>query len=496
MNNSIFHIILAAGFSVSAFGQSPAFAGRKNAPDEVRQIRLIQDDAQTGITSKIYELKYVKATDIRPFVENAVKRYDSQSRVERVNYFSAKKNWLIVSSGPEIIPLIDDLIAKIDQPGKLDEFGSVIEGTGVTRISYTPRYRAAQDIVNIINGALRTGIGAAYLNAETNTIYWKDDVASAKAILAWVQRLDRPVPQVNLRLNNYEVRESTLRDIGVDYLAWKNGPGLNLFAAGYDVGKIFSNEAVLQLLNGAKQFADLAKNFSTNWSYGGFFTAPQFDLSFVRLLQQSGNARLVSNADLTFLNTPLYGDGSDVTRTYYAELTPSYQNLKKDDDDRTDVVADQNGTPAVALKITNPVICFGTQTGEVDSVGMVPATGDFYENNRTGGVIFSYNLGVNSVVERNNRGDELSNYARIDGALTLGFKQEKLLGSYVKETDVEQTIGIPFLSRIPVLKYLFGTTTTLKEKSYIIVTAEARLVHPELLPAPPVSPEVVAEELN
>ena len=91
MNNSIFHIILAAGFSVSAFGQSPAFAGRKNAPDEVRQIRLIQDDAQTGITSKIYELKYVKATDIRPFVENAVKRYDSQSRVERVTTFRQKR---------------------------------------------------------------------------------------------------------------------------------------------------------------------------------------------------------------------------------------------------------------------------------------------------------------------------------------------------------------------------------------------------------------------
>ena len=496
MNNSILHIILAAGFSVSVFGQSPASAGRKNAPDEVRQIRLIQDDAQTGITSKIYELKYVKATDIRPFVENAVKRYDSQSQVERVNYFSAKKNWLIVSTGPEIIPLVDDLIAKIDQPGKLDEFGSVIEGTGVTRICYTPRYRAAQDIVNIINGALRTGIGIAYLNAETNTIYWKDDAASAKAILAWVERLDRPVPQVNLRVNYYEVRESKLRDIGVDYLAWKNGPGLNLFAAGYDAGKVFSNEAVMQLLGGAKQFADLARNFSTNWSYGGFFTAPQFDLSFVRLLQQSGNARLVSNADLTFLNTPLYGDGNDVARTYYAELTPSYQNLKKDDDDRTDVVADRSETPAVALKITNPVICFGAQTGEVDSIGMVPVTADFYENNRTGGVVFSYSLGVNSVVERSNRGDELSNYARIDGALTLGFRQEKLLGSYVKETDVEQTIGIPFLSRIPVLKYLFGTVTTLKEKSYIIITAEARLVHPELLPTPPVSPEVVAEELN
>ncbi len=133
--------------------------------------------------------------------------------------------------------------------------------------------------------------------------------------------------------------------------------------------------------------------------------------------------RLVSNADLTFLNTPLYGDGNDVSRTYYAELTPSYQNLKKDDDDRTDVVADQAETPAVALKIINPVICFGAQTGEVDSIGMVPATEDFCRDNRTGGVIFSYNLGVNSVVERNNRGDELRNYAREDKGKSYRYYQ-------------------------------------------------------------------------
>ena len=44
----------------------------------------------------------------------------------------------------------------------------------------------------------------------------------SQAILAWVKYLDRPVPQVNLRLNYYEIRESDLRDIGLDYLAWKN----------------------------------------------------------------------------------------------------------------------------------------------------------------------------------------------------------------------------------------------------------------------------------
>ncbi len=109
---------------------------------EIRKIRLIQDDAQTYMTSKIYKLKYVKATDIRPFVLNAVKRYDFQSLVERVNYAAKNKNYLIVSTAPAMIPYIDDMIAKLDQKGKKDKYGSIIEGTGVPRISYTPRYRS------------------------------------------------------------------------------------------------------------------------------------------------------------------------------------------------------------------------------------------------------------------------------------------------------------------------------------------------------------------
>ena len=38
--------------------------------------------------------------------------------------------------------------------------------------------------------------------------------------------------------------------------------------------------------------------------------------------------------------------------------------------------------------------------------------------------------------------------------------------------------------KIPVLKYLFGTTTSIKEKTYIVVTAEASLVHPDGHPVP------------
>ena len=463
---------------------------------EIRKIRLIQDDAQSYMTSKIYKLKHVKATDIRPFVLNAVKRYDSQSLVERVNYVARKESYLIVSTPPAMIPYIDDMIAKLDQKGKKDKYGSIIEGTGVTRISYTPRYRVAQDIITIINSALRTNTGYAFLNEETNTLYWKDDSGCAQATLDWVRRLDRPVPQVNLKLKYYEVRESTLRDIGLDYLAWKNGPGMNLFATGFHSGKIISEEAILQLLNGTKVFSDIVKDMSTSWGYGGFYTAPSFDMSFIRLLQQSGNAKIVSDADLTFINTPVYGDERDVKRSYYAELNPQYQNIRKDKDDKTLVEGENLSSPALALKITDPVICFGAGTGEVTPLGDIPENRNFYINNRTGGVIFDYELGVNAVLERNNRGDELGNFVKIKAATTLGFGTEKLLGTYTKEQDVSQTIGIPFLVKIPILKYLFGTTTTIKEKTFLFVTAEANLVHPELLPVPPVSKEIIETEMN
>ena len=74
---------------------------------------------------------------------------------------------------------------------------------------------------------------------------------------------------------------------------------------------------------------------------------------------------------------------------------------------------------------------------------------------------------------KGNTGAELNNSALFSGSTTLAFGKEKILAIYEKEHDVEQTIGIPILCRIPVIKYLFSTTTTIKERTYIVVSVEA-----------------------
>ncbi|MBE6374282.1 MAG: hypothetical protein E7055_19740 [Lentisphaerae bacterium] len=469
---------------------------------EVRTIHLRQDDAQVRFESKLYELKHIRAEEILPFVNSAILRYNRNSTIRRVTSDS-KTGAILVSTGRDFLPHVDAIVAALDRPGKLDENDSAIAGTGLARVAYSPRYRAAADFSNIVNATIGSSTGAAYVNLETNTIFWRDQTTAAKRTLEWVKQLDRPLPQVRIRLNYYELRDSDLKDWGMDYLAWKNGPGVNLLNLGYNAGHI----AVDELLQDALFVS------SASWGLGGFFTAPQFDMSFIRCLQQSGNANAAASASLTMISTPVANEEeyallqkvqdkhpNTAPFIHRIAMKPEYQNIAKNTLGRTLVgksyYEDEDGNlhgdpPNLEAKIVNPFICFQSTDKDANAQGFIPSSKKFYhaknELKDNGGVIFDYALYFKSVVERGNTGAELSNTALIAGAATLGFGREKVLAVYEKENDVEQTIGLPILSRLPIIKYLFSTVTTIKERTYLVVSAEAEMVHPDDNDAPTVS---------
>ena len=432
---------------------------------KVRKIRFRQDDAQPYMVSKVYELKHIGAADLTPWVLGAVKRYDKNSDVQRLNYGFKKEQFLVVSTPPEMMPYVDDIVKQLDIPSPKDANGSIVQGTGIYRFAYKPKMRSTYEMVFLVNLAVRSGDGFAYRNADSNIIYWKDSISDGKNILNWVKNLDRPVPQVNITLKVYEVRESTLRDFGVDYLAWKNGPGLNLMGFGAESLNFLASDKVMNTLT--QKALDVMGNF--NWGYGAFFVAPQFDMSFIKLLQQSGNAKISATASITMINK---------VGSYSVKFSPAYQNITKNqDNDKSAVVEGSDAT--LALTITNPSICFKALENQVNfNTGQIPDSLEAYET-MAGNVLFDYNIVISSVAERNNFGQELTNSTRVDSDLTLAFKSEKLLASWQREQEIEQNIGIPFLCEIPVLKYIFGSTTTLKEKTFFYVTAKANLVHPE-----------------
>jgi len=214
-----------------------AAAGMLADEQNVRTLRFVQDDAQDRMVSKIYTLKYVQSNDITPFLMAAVKRYNINSSVNCIEYGNNNQQFLTVTCPIKMMPYVDDFIRKADREVKIDGRvpGEIIRGTGITRAVYRPKYRSGQTLVNIIvNAAVGEGAYSSVYGYDQNSnqIYWKDNSSNTSYAMQFLEWLDRPAPQITFHFTVYEIRESMMRDIGLDYLAWKNGPGLNIFQVG------------------------------------------------------------------------------------------------------------------------------------------------------------------------------------------------------------------------------------------------------------------------
>ena len=439
----------------------------ENGQTGTQTVRLVQDDAQDYMVSRIFLLKHIQANDIAPFVLGMVKRYNMNSSVSNIQYQQANQEILTVTCPEKMMPWVTDFIQKADRPVKIagKTPDDIIQGTGITRAVYTPKYRSGQILVNIIvNAVINAGpYGSVYgWDANSNQIYWKDNTSNTEFVYDFLSWLDRPPPQIRMIFTVYEVRESTLRDMGIDYLAWKNGPGLDLFQIGYRVFDLSSGgSAALQSMNG---------------HLGGFFVAPQFDASFIRVLEQNGVANITNTAHLTVSNS----DSKD----YEIMFNPELQNLLKGENDQNSVglstVSQIQDTQQIYLNISKPVACI--HRGPVETDFSLPAykSGEIAGINGT--VFYGYQLTCANITERNNYGAELVETTNIQGNVTMELNKETLLAQWNRTTDVTQTIGMPFLSSIPVLKYLFGTTVTSKENIKLYLTVKAEI--PDIMKDP------------
>lgn len=432
-----------------------------------RTIHFIQNDAQPQMVTKVYELKHLRASDATPFILGAVKRFTPQSNVQRLNYKHGKKQYLLVSTGQQMMPYVDKMVEQLDIPGLKDHMGSLVSSTGITRGSYRPKFRSGDDFVGILNSTT-VGQGYVWNNAPSNIIYWKTDHYHSEAkVRHWLKYMDRPLPQVKLTFKVYEIRESDLLDVGLDYNAWKNGPGLGLFSFSFEDLWTRAAEEIMNLITSES----VSLLGSSNFAWGGAFFAPPIDMSFIRLLSQRGSANVSATGSLTVLNT--YRGSFPIT------LSPEYQTIRKGDNDQTDISLIPSKSAKFHVNITNPTICLRQSKREkYDEYNYTRFSPKTYK--AIGGVvIFSYKVLMNTPVERNNLGQVLIDSSEVNSSITLNIGTEKLLASYETEQEVEQTVGIPWLIEIPYCKYIFGSTTKIKIKNTLFVSVKGELVHPD-----------------
>lgn len=411
--------------------------------DGTRKVQIIEDRNQDYMCTKIFELKNIKSADLMPFITGAVQRYNPDSTVERLDYVDGKKQYIVVNTAYDMMPYVEDMVAKLDRPGKADVNGSLIDGDGIYRFVYYPKHRYYSEM-NRLGPTITMGDGAYFDDASVNMFYWKDSKSEGDKVLKWLQVLDRPVPQVELKIKVYEITDNDIKELGIDYLNWKNGPGAEFFSTGADIMHFRAKEQL---------FAESIQMFSNFGSaFGGMMFAPQFDASFVKMLDQKGKAKVASSGSITIVN--------NFTGTYTLSFNPEYQNISKNNDMAISVDTSYFGD-AYNLTVNNPIICF-KDPGDV-----------------AGTLMFNYNVQMRSVIERNNVGTEFTNENTFSSTITLATGTEKFLAAFTKEEDVEQYDGMPFFGDIPVLKYLFGKMVHSKGYTRVIVTVETTAIRPE-----------------
>ena len=427
-------------------------------PPPTQTLRLVQDDAQDYMVSRIFTLKHIQSNDVVPFVEGMVKRYNMNSSVSCFSYAygSVREQILSVTTPEKMMTHVAAFLEMADRAaGNVSPGNDVIRGTGISRGVYRPKYRSGQVLVDlIVNALVNAGPWSSLYGYDSNSnqIYWKDNASNSSYVYQFLSYIDRPPPHIRMAFSLYEIRESTLRDMGIDYLAWKNGPGLNLFQIGWQALDLSSSgTAALQSLSGP---------------FGGFFFAPQFDASFIRILEQSGNAERHTGGELTVANSD--------TLSYELSFSASWQNIVKNDNDRTSVSAPQAASQAnlCTVKIIKPIVCI--DNGKETGFAIKPYSPG--ENADLPGILyFGYGIQNSGAVERNNFGTELIVSTTVSGNGTIPLNCETVLGSWENEREVEETIGIPWLSEIPYLKYLFSTTVKNKERSLFFLTVTAKI---------------------
>lgn len=270
MNNSrkwIMTVILGIGFLSGAYaqyapypdeGQQPESQSatgpyektavqaqlRLNLDKDVGKVHFIRNNNDPNVVTKAYVLKYADPYEIRPFVRDAVssRRVNtSPTTVECIKYsdgtgvllVSAEEYRFMEEAKPGMS--IDAIVAMLDKPRLTSSSGSLT-------YLYFPKYFSAEALCTLLsqvganvegdNVELQYGRDSLGYDTGLNAMLMYVPRYSAKHLERLIKLYDIPTYDVDVKYLLYEIDAENDTKIGLDFQAWKNNGGADLFSVG------------------------------------------------------------------------------------------------------------------------------------------------------------------------------------------------------------------------------------------------------------------------
>ncbi len=426
--------------------------------NEVSEVRVLRTNNKAQVTRYICETLEMK--NVNPF--NLINFFWAEVSREEGGIFVFKHpeepGGLITVICPEYqLESLRQLALDLDR-------SDIHSGPGSYYGYYRMRHRSATD------AGLRAAVGlwmgqqpALLPDVETNSLLIYDSPVggeTAKEFL--IREIDKPLTQVEFGVKVYEVAAHSDGALGLDFEAWKNGPG----------------KVAFQFINAAKRVSmkNNAAGQSNINTRGGYLAYPS---AFFDFLVAEGKAKVMVDTKMIGINAmPAHLTSGDRV-LYYNTAAPATLNIPSGAVAFDRTVTGQTATmsslaTAYAFPTSGPAPAppvIGTaDAGLVLTV--VPTVGLKTIN-------LDIDLSVNNILGYDSSGAPVMGSRQIVDAVAVEDGAEIMLGGLVRERKIQTSAKVPILGQIPLIGYAFGGEKTLTQKSLLVTAITASVVGQE-----------------
>jgi hypothetical protein len=360
----------------------------------------------------------------------------------------------------------------------LDEAWVKEANDGTAQLYYQAKFRDAAAVQNI----LRFYIGPMgyFILDPANNAYHYNDQPCVMGLQRWgLPQVDIPPSQVLMEATIYEINATNDLKIGVDWVAWKNGPGRNLFEG--IAGSVHEHERVYPTpltyqIEGANMEHLVKSDFHEHFRYGSFNALVVS--SYLDFLQSKGKAKVIAK------NTLLAKSGTA------AEINAVDQVIS--------IVAAPSTQPALQPhSLTN-------NQGEVvtvdlpdhDGVESFPRSGEYpygrqltYANTGSVGVRLqltpyiglesmelAITLDISSLSGYTPQGTPMINVRHADSYVRLANGEPLVIGGLKRVEKVKRSGKVPFLGSLPVVGWVFGGETDGNRETELVIVLKPKVM--------------------
>jgi type II secretory pathway component GspD/PulD (secretin) len=350
-----------------------------------------------------------------------------------------KDNGFIVVICPEYqLESLRQLAKDLDKKGQ-------DSGLGSTYTYYRMKHRNSSD-PNLGQVALWT-IGASGVlvpDIETNSLLIFDAAGGAKVCEdSLMQLVDKPLRQVEMGVKVYEVDVNRDGTLGLDFQAWKNGPGKGLFSFRYDGATISFRDVNGNVVSAKGSYENRSSGF-----YGDYPSA------FFDFLAAKGKAQTLTDTKV------LAFSGETAAMTAKDEIL--YHRVTDNP-----AALDRNVKGEILLKEPQEL----RQSVKVGvDLAITPTIGDE-------SIKMVTKLQVSSIQGYDGKGvPVISGPFTLENTTSVPNGVEAYLGGVTREKQVKTTRKVPVLGSIPVLGYLFGGEISTNQKTMVVASVRPVLV--------------------